>query len=450
MSGAAAALVVVLSALAFPRATAAQTADAVACETEANRRKAAWATAKHSGLANDWESETRQIQLYLCRMGASSGDERLRHAEDLGRVIFTGEGVHPVVGTIAPGNGLAAGAVLNHEWAAVKRPLRFSANAEGRVSINTSWLAGAVLNVVGSSASRTNQHIHAVFEARHAQINQVGFFGLGSLSARDETRFALAATTARVVVERPATHGFSALVQLEGLHAAPGPFTGSGAPSIEQRFSDETAPGLAQATTYVVPGVGISWHYPEDETLTGYSTGLTATVRRYQEATGAAYSFTRTDVVWTHQLTPDTAADLGTLSASLRLSASAAQHGDRVPFYLQPTLGGSDINSGAGLRGYRDYRFRAPDTLLAQFEYAHGIRNAPLGLFAFADVGTVGRQLSDLDHDVKHSFGAGLTFSLGGVVFGRLYYAWSPEGSRLVFGGNTNAVGSDPRMRGVF
>ena len=450
MRGAAATLAVVLTALALPRATAAQTADALACEAEANRRKAAWATAKHSGLANDWESETREIQLALCRMRATSGDERLRHAEDLGRVIFTGEGIHPVAGTIAPGNGLAAGAVLNHAWAAVKKPLRFSANAEGRVSINTSWLAGAVLNVVGSSASRTNQHTHAVFEVRHAQIRQVGFYGIGSQSAPDETLFALDATTARALVESPAWSGVSVFGQLEGLHATPGPSTGTGAPSIEERFSDETAPGLGQATTYVVPGAGISWRHPEDETLTGYSTSLIATVRRYQESTGAAYSFTRTDVAWTHQLTPDTAADLGTLSASLRLSALAAAHGDRVPFYLLPTVGGSDIDNGAGLRGYRDYRFRAPDILLAQFEYAHGIRNYPLGVFAFGDVGTVGQQLSDLDHDVKHSFGAGLTFSLGGVVFGRLYYAWSPEGSRSVFGGNTNAVGSDARMRGVF
>jgi hypothetical protein len=355
-----------------------------------------------------------------------------------------------VVGTIAPGNGLAAGAVLNHAWASEKRPLRFSSNVEGRVSINASWLAGAVLNMVGSSPSRTNRHTNAVFEARHAHIQQLAFFGLGSPSGGDEARFALDASNARATVERPAGHGFLVFGQLEGFHASPRPYTGAGAPSIERHFSAETVPGLGQATTYAVPGAGVSWRYPEDETITGYSTSLIATIRRYQEATGAAYSFTRTDVGAFHRFTPDTTVDVGMFSTGIRLSASVPHHGDRVPFYLQPTLGGSDISGGAGLAGYRDYRFRAPDILLAQFEYAHGVRSYPVGVFAFGDVGTVGQQLSDLDHDVKHTFGAGLTFSLGGVVFGRLFYAWSPEGSRVVFGGNTNAAGADARMRGVF
>src|SRR6185437_760694 len=42
-----------------------------------------------------------------------------------------------------------------------------------------------------------------------------------------------------------------------------------------------------------------------------------------------------------------------------------------VPFYYQPTLGGTDINGVDTLRGLSDYRLRAPNRLLMQAELYH-------------------------------------------------------------------------------
>jgi hypothetical protein len=428
----------------------AQTSEAVACETEANRRKANWASSPHSWLETVVELQARDLELSRCRMRASTGTEKLHHGEDFGRVLLTGEGIHPVIGTIAAGNGLAGGAALTHEWAGELRPLRFHADAQARLSANRSWVAGAMVDIVGSSPSLSNSHIHAIADGGYTHVAEVSYFGPGTGSAGDETRFGVNLALGRFSLILPAGGGFALFGQAEGLRASPLASPDSGVPSIEARFSDASAPALGQATTYAVLGGGAGWRYPDDAVLTGYSTTLHAAVRRYQEAAGHPYSFTRSDLTWDNQYTPEAAVDVGTFSARMRLSASAAGSSNRVPFYLMPTLGGADLSGESSLRSYRDYRFRAPHTLAAQFEYAHTVYD-PIGMFAFYDVGSVAAQFGDLAHDVKHSVGVGLTFRLGGAVFGQIYYAWGgAEGSRFNFSGNSNPIDIDKAVRSAF
>jgi hypothetical protein len=447
-AGAATAICAALTVLAAP--CRAQTPDAQQCETDANRRRAAWAQAPHSWLANELELESREIALDLCRTRASAGDEKMQNGENLGRVIFTGEGVHPVVGTIAPGNGLAGGVALNHASASQSRALRFNTRVETRASMNGSWNAGAALSILGSSPTRTNHHAHAEAGVEHWHIRQLSYFGSGNDTSPDETQFGLDRTLGRFTVESAATRGFSVFGQVEGLRATTRSTGGSGTP-VEQRFSDMTAPGLGQPTAYFVSGGGVNWRYPQDETLNGYSVGVATAVRRYAETAGRPYSFTRAEITWANQYTPDTNVDLGTFSAALRVIASAVSGGDRVPFYLQPTLGGTDINGEAGLRSYHDYRFRAPDVIAARFEYTRAIHD-PLGLLVFGDDGKVGEEIRDLGlSDLKHSFGVGITLRAGNVAYLQLYYAWGGgEGSHTNFSGSSNNLAPDGALRGVF
>ena len=107
-------LLAALAMLVLVRPCVAQPLGVQRCEADASRQKAAWAAAPHSWLANDWELETRELQLAWCRTHESSGEQKLHNGENVGRVLFTGDGVHPVVGTIAPGNGLAGGVSLGH------------------------------------------------------------------------------------------------------------------------------------------------------------------------------------------------------------------------------------------------------------------------------------------------------------------------------------------------
>jgi hypothetical protein len=428
----------------------AQTPAAIQCEAAATARKAAWAPAAHAPLANDWEAERREIGLAWCRMRASSGAEKVQHAEDLQALLFTGAGVHPEAGTITPGNGIAVGAQIDHAFASAVRPLRFDVSVDSRASFNGSWTAGGTLDVFGASA-RPNPHAHASVDAHYAHLVQASYFGPGNDSANAETRFGLNKAAARATFESAGFHGFSVFGQAGALRAQPLVYAGSGAPSIAQRFTDAVAPALGVATTYLVAGGGANWRYPEGGRTSGYSSGVSAAVRRYQEAAGRPYSFTRSDVMWSNRFAAPSSFDFGTISATARLTATAVTGGNRVPFYLQPTLGGTDINGEGSLRSYHDYRFRQPDLFVAQFDYARTVIE-PIGVLLFYDLGKVGASMHDLrPTGLRHSYGAGITIRASDLIYVQAYVAWGGgEGSHTTIGGSTNYTAPDGAARGVF
>ena len=110
-----------------------------------------------------------------------------------------------------------------------------------------------------------------------------------------------------------------------------------------------------------------------------------------------------------------------------------------MPFYLQPTLGGTDINNVDALRSYRDYRFRAPSLLVFQAEYTHTLWG-PIAALGFYDTGRVAENRSDIGFSqFHHSLGAGFIVQVGGAPVFKFYYAWGGgEGSHTTYTMNTN------------
>jgi hypothetical protein len=126
-------------------------------------------------------------------------------------------------------------------------------------------------------------------------------------------------------------------------------------------------------------------------------------------------------------------------------------HND-VPFYLQPTLGGGDINDENVLRGYSNYRFRAPNLVAYELSYERPIFD-PLGLRIFGELGRVGLRAGDLGFSgLKSSVGASLTFRLGGAAIAEISFGWSEaEGLHVYSTGNSNNLGGlTAGLRGVF
>jgi hypothetical protein len=118
-----------------------------------------------------------------------------------------------------------------------------------------------------------------------------------------------------------------------------------------------------------------------------------------------------------------------------------------VPFYFQPTLGGSDINGNGSLSSYQDYRFRAPNILLFQENFDHSIGKLPLGFTLRADQGTVALLRSDLGtNHWKHSYAAGINLRAGGFPMVYLLFAFGGhEGTHTIATMNTSLLGSSGR-----
>jgi hypothetical protein len=120
---------------------------------------------------------------------------------------------------------------------------------------------------------------------------------------------------------------------------------------------------------------------------------------------------------------------------------------DIVPFYFQPTLGGSDINGNQSLSSYQDFRFRAPNVLLIRESFEHSIGSLPLGFTFMVDEGKVAFTRGGLGSSPWiHSFSAGLTLRAGGFPQVYLLFSWGgKEGTHTIANVNNSLLGGSAR-----
>jgi hypothetical protein len=118
----------------------------------------------------------------------------------------------------------------------------------------------------------------------------------------------------------------------------------------------------------------------------------------------------------------------GNLYLRSHIATSQTGSTSTVPFYLQPTVGGSDIDSRPSLRGFPDYRFRDRDAMFVQTDYSVPIKD-PFGLLIFYDAGTVGPTFSSLSFaHLRQDAGLEATLSLQGNVVAQGYLAFGAGG----------------------
>lgn len=117
-----------------------------------------------------------------------------------------------------------------------------------------------------------------------------------------------------------------------------------------------------------------------------------------------------------------------------------------VPFYFQPTLGGSDINGSSFLASYNDYRFRAPNLLLIRESFEHSIWG-PFGFSFLADQGKVALTRGNVNfNNLTHSFAGGFTIRAGGMPVVYFLFAWGGgESSHNIVSVDTSLLGGSTR-----
>jgi AAA family ATP:ADP antiporter len=115
---------------------------------------------------------------------------------------------------------------------------------------------------------------------------------------------------------------------------------------------------------------------------------------------------------------------------ALRAAASttSAPAGNDIPHFLMPDLGGSHT-----LRGYPTWRFRDRDRLIFTGEY-RWTAGPFVDMALFADAGKVADRMRELDlHDLKKSYGIGMTLHTLNRTFTRIELARTSEGIGLSF-----------------
>jgi hypothetical protein len=134
----------------------------------------------------------------------------------------------------------------------------------------------------------------------------------------------------------------------------------------------------------------------------------------------------------------------GSVGFRVFFALSMIPGGDVVPFYFQPTLGGSDINGNQSLASYQDYRFRAPDVLFIRESFEQSLGSLPLSVALMGEVALTRGGLTSSPW--LHSFSVGLTLRAGGFPQVYLLFSWGGnEGTHTIANVNTSLLGGATR-----
>jgi len=409
--------------------------------------------------------------------------------------LFTGKPIHIAVGSIAPQNGFGAGlAYVGHKttdnW-------RTSWNADAIGSINASWRAGFYMKFVHTpdnpvgvgfgtpppvKANLTEMPEHTVFglSVQATSLNKLTYFGLGpssTLAGRSFYGMTETVVSGNVVKPFYAKLNASLYGEINGRFVSIRPSHGQPSPSIERLYSGANAPGLTTqpGTLQLGEGIRIRPILAADVVRLNYSLAY----QQYFTPGNSNFSFQRLTIDLGHEfalygkttrvldprpangpddcsLDPVTHPECpkafvrnfeGTIGLRFVTALSMTPGGNVVPFYFQPTLGGSDINGNPGLSSYQDYRFRAPNVMLLRESFEHSIWNLPVGFTFVADEGKVALTRGGLGSSPwVHSFSAGLTLRAGGFPEVYLLFSWGGnEGTHAIANINTSLLGGSTR-----
>ena len=335
------------------------------------------------------------------------------------RLLNPAEGLYPKLGTITAGSGFSVGPAYRAPgW--LGGHADFSAFA--MASLKKYWMVETRLRLPRLANERVIVDLHA----QKYDFPEEPFFGLGPQSLRtDEVNYAYANTTFGGGAAFMPVRWFTLAGSADYL--APDVSTLDREDDNSERFDDVVAPGLLAQPDFVryEALADVNFREPRGNPRAGGRYALT--FQRYADRDDGQYSFNRVEADLQHYVS--LLRNRRVLAFRALASASDADEGARVPFYLQRTLGGPD-----DLRGFRRFRFRDRHALLLQAEYRWEIFTAVDGAL-FYDTGKVASRLEDLNlRDLESDYGIGFRFGTQNGVFLRVEGAFgSREGKHFVF-----------------
>ncbi len=326
-----------------------------------------------------------------------------------------GNGVFPIFGGPVPGSGIAAGAGLRHSVGS-------GAVVDASMSLSLRGYAEAQATIRSSSIEGRASIAAQVIAQDLRQLNYFGF-GADSLKS-DHSDYRLRRIGALALGNIRATRALNLDWRAGYTEGRLLPGTSSVTPSVEQRFDAASAPGLDETMRYVHGdgALNLDWRdHPGYPTQGGM---LRAGLSRYQSLAVAAGSFSQLDVDTVHYL-PIFRRNFDLIVRG-RVTLARPDGGSQVPFYMLPTLGGSET-----LRGFSDFRFRDTDAAVVNVEYRWPVFRM-MDAALFADGGRVASTPGGLLNSTLHrDYGMGVRLHTPTRAIARIDVARGNEGIRL-------------------
>jgi hypothetical protein len=415
---------------------------------------------------------------------------------DCAQVLFTDHPMHIAVGSLAPQNGVGFGPAFVYHWTP-NESWRINWDLDAVASSNQSWRAGAYMTAVwthhrgirvipgGTSPARRAEVTIQEFPTFHlyaegTSLNKLVYFGLGpSTSDTARSYYGMTESIVGANVVWPILRRFNVSLygEANGRFANLRGLNGQSSPSIQQLYTPATAPGLLNQPAFAQFGEGLQIRptFVKDYIRLNYLVNF----QEYIASGNSNYSFRRFTADLKHQFPlyqntrsfvpnsfngPDDCSQglsdpmhkcppaktrnlEGSINVELLITESIVPGGNVVPFYLQPTLGGSDINGNPTLASYQDYRFRGPNALLFRAGIEHSIYKWPIGVTAMIDEGKVALRRDDIDFThLRHSYSAGLTLRAGGFPLVYILFSWGGgEGMHTTARMDSSLLGASSR-----
>lgn len=357
--------------------------------------------------------------------------EKIEHTVIGLRNIFE-RPLHPLLSTIAPGGGVAAGVGYG-----TTRYAPWETHGRALYSVNRYW-------VTEGTVAFNHPRVHVEAFGRAREMRRLDYFGPGPNSSRsNRTSYSYRDPA----VGAQGKFRLTPWLTLGGRAEQIWPYARAGdrLPSIDQRFFPTDAPGL-----FTQPRFG-RYQGSLDVEIPGavgdaFYQGTTArsTYAVYDDQTLDVFNFRRLDLEAKQAFAGFAAHHRLTLSGWV--STSTTGSGQQVPFYFLPTLGGKSQIRGmheyrlgsdgteATLRGFRNLRFRDRNLLLLQAEYRVPVWG-PVEATVFADAGKVASVRSDLDLTaLRRDFGFSVSMMQKWSTEARIDVGLgSGEGARVFF-----------------
>lgn len=335
--------------------------------------------------------------------------------------VFQGgyRGFHPKVGGLVTGSGFALGTEYRND-ALAERDVVLRASAQASfIGYQHYEFQFGLPEVAGG-------RVLLDFSARHRNYPQFDFYGLGAdASPRNESNFRLEDNLFVGTVGTRPVEWLTLGVRGGFLRTNVGTGTGE-APSVEALYTPAELPGLGKQPDYRLGGVFVHVDYRDSE-LNARSGGYyIAEWTSFDDNAATLNGFRRVDLE-ARQYFPFF--NLRRVIAfRARASLVDTGHGQDVPFFMQPALGGSE-----DLRGFEEFRFRDRNLFVMNLEYRWEAFSG-LDMAIFGDAGKVFPRRADLDFtDLNASYGFGARFNTANGVFFRVDAGFSHEGSKVFY-----------------